>query len=806
MEKAQKNNDRRSRTGTGALITGALAVAALLFVIALLALAACRPMLLQDIAGYVPVYSQVVGPEGGTVTDSRGASVEIPAGALAEETTITIATYSDGGDIYSRHGVTPFTGGANFGPDGIEFLKPVTITLPTSQKMVPGQTQPLFMLDPDTGAWDMTGFTLTAAADGWSATAEVPHFTPYVSSLLPPDALSKIEEFFDGTNGQVALGSYMAWFLTATNLYGYTTECSGAVYEVAGLFFDFTWQVDGVPGTAVSEYGDVSLDTVAQLNYSYDTESTDGPEYIYNMLITVYFDVTENPPEAEANISILEPVPGSTVEGIETISTYIVTGDSDIDIDSVAFYADGGLLGSDTEAPFQWYWDTGSLADGQHVLTATAAFSSGESVESEGVTVVVGEGEDEKNQYTVTFNSNGGTAVSSQIIEEGGAITEPDQAPIKTGYTFTGWYSDNEFTTLWDFENDTVSSNMTLHAGWTETVAADFEVKITAYDGDSGDYFGKSVSIDDDYAIVGSLKDDDRGDDSGAAYIFRRTGVNTWDAGTKITAPDGYTEDYFGVSVSIDGNYAIVGAYQENDMGLNAGAAYIFHRTGTNTWNSGIKITAPDGLEWDLFGYSVSISGNYAIIGAYMDDTVSDNEGSAYIFHRTGTNTWDTGTKITASDGAEEDLFGYSVSIDGDFAIIGAKYDDDYGNNSGSAYIFKHTGTNSWGTGTKITPPGGLETDLFGHSVSISGDRAIITAYKDDELGSNAGATYLFNCTDQSANTWDSGTKITASDGESSDEFGGAASANGDYAIVGSAYDDDNGGASGSAYIYYTEE
>ena len=141
----------------------------------------------------------------------------------------------------------------------------------------------------------------------------------------------------------------------------------------------------------VSEYGDVSLDTVAQLNYSYDTASTDGPEYTYNMLVTVYFDVTENPPEAEANISILEPVPGSTVEGIETISTYIITGGSDTDIDSVAFYADGGLLGSDDEAPFQWYWDTGSLADGEHTLTATAAFSGGESVESEGVTVVVGE-------------------------------------------------------------------------------------------------------------------------------------------------------------------------------------------------------------------------------------------------------------------------------------------------------------------------------------------------------------------------------------------------------------------------------
>ena len=388
MKKTGNNQKRGTEVRNKAL------AAAAAIILTVIALTTCSPMNLQDIAGYVPVYSQVVGPDGGTVTDSRGASVEIPAGALAEETTITIATYADGGDIYSSHGVTPFSGGADFGPDGIQFLKPVTITLPSSRKMVPGQTQPLFMGGSDPRTWEMIDSVLTASEDGWSATAEVTHFTPYVSSLLPPDALSKIEEFFDGTNGQVALGSYMAWFLTATDLYGYTTECGNSVYEVVGLFFDFTWQVDGNTGTAVSQYGDVSMDTVAQLSYAYDTASTDGPEYTYSMLITVYFDVTENPPEAEPNISILEPLPGSTVEGIETISTYINTGDSDIDIESVSFYANGTLLGSDTEAPFQWYWDTDSLADGEHTLTVTAAFSNGESVESEEVTVTVGDGEE----------------------------------------------------------------------------------------------------------------------------------------------------------------------------------------------------------------------------------------------------------------------------------------------------------------------------------------------------------------------------------------------------------------------------
>ena len=175
----------------------------------------------------------------------------------------------------------------------------------------------------------------------------------------------------------------------------------------------------------------------AQLSYSYDTDSTAGPEYIYNMLVTVYFDVTENPPEADPNISILEPVPGSTVEGIETISTYIVTGDSDIDIESVAFYADSILLGSDSEAPFLWHWDADSAADGEHVLTAAAVFSNGESVESEGVTVVVGEASD--TVAAPIFNPApgevfAGTEVTITCSNDGAAIyyTIDESDPNKT--------------------------------------------------------------------------------------------------------------------------------------------------------------------------------------------------------------------------------------------------------------------------------------------------------------------------------------------------------------------------------------
>jgi uncharacterized repeat protein (TIGR02543 family) len=404
------------------------------------------------------------------------------------------------------------------------------------------------------------------------------------------------------------------------------------------------------------------------------------------------------------------------------------------------------------------------------------------------------------NSYTVTFNSNGGSNVTSQTVDYGGTITEP-AAPTKTGETFGGWFTDDgTFASAWDFVNDTVSGDLTLHAQFAPDIA-----QILASDGAADDYFGYSVSISGDYAIVGAHYDDDNGFASGSAYIFRRTGTNSWDAGTKITAADNAAGDGFGNSVSISGDYAIVGARSDDDNGSNSGSAYIFRRTGTNSWDAGTKITASDGAADDRFGASVSISGDYAIVGARGDDDNGSNSGSAYIFRRTGTNSWDAGTKIIPSDGSasEFDYFGSSVSISGDYAIVGA-YGDASG--SGSAYIFQRTGptgTNSWDAGTNITPWFVSIGSEFGSSVSISGDYAIVGAQNDDDNGTDSGSAYIFQRTGPTGiNSWDAGTKITASDGAPDDRFGVSVSISGDYAIVGAWDDDDNGSFSGSAYIF----
>jgi len=256
--------------------------------------------------------------------------------------------------------------------------------------------------------------------------------------------------------------------------------------------------------------------------------------------------------------------------------------------------------------------------------------------------------------------------------------------------------------------------------------------------------FGYSVSIDGDYAIIGAESMAGGTDillpEVGAAYIFHRTGPNSWDKGTKIIAPDARAWDHFGVSVSISGDYAIVGSNQA-DLGLgtdspmyNAGAAYIFHRTGTNSWDKGTKIIAPDAQAGDWFGTSVSICGGYAMVGAiYEDGGEGDplsSAGAAYFFQRIKEVTWTSGWRIVAYDRQANDQFGCSVSMSDDYVIVGARGKDGGEDNAlsgaGAAYIFLGIESAFEDRGTKITASDAQAGDYFGCSVSIDGDYVIV--------------------------------------------------------------------------------
>jgi hypothetical protein len=202
------------------------------------------------------------------------------------------------------------------------------------------------------------------------------------------------------------------------------------------------------------------------------------------------------------------------------------------------------------------------------------------------------------------------------------------------------------------------------------------------------------------------------------------------------------------------------------------------------------KITASDGAAYDRFGRSVAVGSGRIVVGAFYDDDNGFDSGSAYIFDLDGNQL----TKITASDGAGNDLFGYSVAVGSGRIVVGAPYDDDNGSASGSAYIFDLDGNQL----AKITVSDGAADDYFGYSVAVGCGRIVVGAYLDDDNGSNSGSAYIFDLDGNQL------TKITASAAPGSDRFGSSVAVGSGRIVVGAPYDDDNGSNSGSAYIYET--
>ena len=347
-----------------------------------------------------------------------------------------------------------------------------------------------------------------------------------------------------------------------------------------------------------------------------------------------------------------------------------------------------------------------------------------------------------------------------------------------------------------------INSSFKYHWGKT--------TKLTVSDGTFGDRFGYSTSISNNIAIVGAYLDGDQGSNSGSAYVMERDVLTgNWMETAKLVAPDGAANDSFGRTVAVSGNVVIIGAYEDDDKGSNSGSAYVYEEDdSTGQWNQMAKLTASDGEAGDRFGVSVSVSGNIAIIGAYRDEDAGESSGSAYVFEKdVSTGHWNQTAKLTASDGAPFAFFGVSVSVSGNIAIVGADQgNDDDGVNSGYAYVFeKDDSTGQWNQAAKLLASDGASDDAFGLSVSISGNTAIIGAYQDNDNGSDSGSAYVFE-KDDSSGHWNEAAKLTASDGARSDFFGVSVSVSGRIAIVGADLDDDNGEGSGSAYVFERDE
>ena len=316
-------------------------------------------------------------------------------------------------------------------------------------------------------------------------------------------------------------------------------------------------------------------------------------------------------------------------------------------------------------------------------------------------------------------------------------------------------------------------------SGTARSADFEFESKLVASDSAPNSAFGDSVSVEGGLALIGASNDGL----SGAAYVYR-FGTTDWVEEQKLVSSDLAQFDIFGRSVSLSGDVALVGADGDETL---TGAAYVFRYDGS-TWVEEQKLTASDGAQFDRFGASVAVDGDVAFICAPNADLGGSIQGAIYVFRFDGS-TWIQEQKLSGSARASGDAFGRGVAFDGQTALVGAPGD---GGGAGAVYAFQYDGS-SWVEDAKITLAGGTTSDGFGVSVAVDGDHALIGADGVDIL---TGRAYVFR---NDGSSWDLDTTLAAGDGAEFDFFGISVDLKGDLALVGASGDEDS---IGSAYVF----
>jgi hypothetical protein len=383
----------------------------------------------------------------------------------------------------------------------------------------------------------------------------------------------------------------------------------------------------------------------------------------------------------------------------------------------------------------------------------------------------------------------------------------------------------------------------------------------------SGDYLGYSVTLSGDTLAVGarfedsaaqgvySSQDDNTAPDSGAVYVFRRSGT-AWRQEAYLKASNTGAYDHFGYSVALSGDTLAVGAYledsvargvggnQDDDSVSNSGAVYVFRRSGT-TWRQEVYLKASNTGAGDYFGTSVALSGDTLAVGAYsedsaargvdgnQDDNAASDSGAVYVFRRSGT-TWRQEAYLKASNTGAGDYFGFSVTFSGDTLAVGASHeasaaqgvdgnqDDDSADGSGAAYVFRRSGT-VWRQEAYLKASNTDTDDLFGTSVALAGDTLAVGASyeagatqgvdgnQDDDSAAGSGAVYVFR---YSGTAWQQEAYLKASNTDAGDYFGTSVALSGDTLAVGAYYeasaaqgvggnqDDDSAAGSGAVYVF----
>ena len=305
-----------------------------------------------------------------------------------------------------------------------------------------------------------------------------------------------------------------------------------------------------------------------------------------------------------------------------------------------------------------------------------------------------------------------------------------------------------------------------------------------------GDGFGYRVAIDGDTVAVGATADL-AGTDSGSVVVVDRTSSG-WAAAPAFVAADTASGDGFGDAVAIDGDTLVVGAPFDGEAGTGAGAAYVFVRSVTG-WTEEAELVGADTAEFDGFGASVAIDGDTLVIGASGDD---DATGSAYVFGR-GAGGWTEQAVLRAAGAEPIDLFGASVAIDGDTIVVGVPNDSNAVPFAGSARVFSRTADPAvWDEVATLVDPSSAIGSFFGWSVSAHDGRVLVGSQRADDA---AGVAHVFR---RDGGGWVHAAELPATDPEAGDLFGISVALGSDTAVVGAVWDDDNGGFSGTVWAF----
>ncbi len=271
----------------------------------------------------------------------------------------------------------------------------------------------------------------------------------------------------------------------------------------------------------------------------------------------------------------------------------------------------------------------------------------------------------------------------------------------------------------------------------------------------------------------------------------------------KFIASDGVPLDRYGASVAISGDTAIIGAWGDDDLGADSGSAYIYTRDANGSWTLQQKLTASDGVAGDKFGYVVSLEGDTAVIGVDSLNFELNKIGAAYVFNRDSNGVWSETQKLTAFDQAPGDVFGREVALKGSTLMIGASWDDDGGLNTGSVYVYTSDINGNWTFQQKLLASNGVAYDQFGSALAMDGDTAVITASGYDytpEL-TDVGIVYVFKR--DATGAWiETQTFLPPQTEMANNSFGQSVAVNGDTILVGADFDDQAGVNAGASYLF----